>query len=209
MQYEVHTIFAPMKIIASLASIIGCLSFVPVSHASLLADIGGETEIGSDGKGGTFASQFLFYNEEHWNGLARYFWVNHAVARGEFAIGPTFKRGKSTTKFSVGATTASQVITIFNAFTRFTGRNNFYIADAKHSTDSKPSTLYQKVFVGLDKAGAWHLKAESLTIRRQNASLRLGIEYRHKTSEKSHLAINPFYDPKIKSFGAMVDYRFF
>ena len=71
-----------------------------------MCQISGETEAGSNGKGGSFFSQYLFYDFKDANVLTRYFVVNGAVNRGEFAIGPTFKLGKKTVvKPAFGATT--------------------------------------------------------------------------------------------------------
>lgn len=188
----------------------------------------GESEVGTDLRGGAFVSQYAFYDfaDEHgkpccMNFLARYFWVNDTLHRGEVAFGPTFRIGKAVLKLQPGLAIGANDEYDFMAAGVFSvavrGHYVLYIADYKKnmqkSVDEKPdaSVLYQKLFVALTKNGRWQLRAEHLRVGRTTGFLRLGGEYQHKLgkSGSQHLYLAPFYDPVVGKPGVQAGYRFF
>ena len=114
------------------------------------AQITGETEIGSDGRGERFFSQYVFVDTVHVGGLARYFWVNDVAHRGEFVVGPTFKINKLVLKPGVGATTDKQIMVSCVVALPIMSRRILYIGDRKLATRTGEShELYQKLFCRL------------------------------------------------------------
>ena len=182
------------------------LSRQPVSAQNL----SGETEVGTDGKGESFFSQYLFYDIEHVNVLARYFWVNGVLQRGEFAIGPTLKLNSGNVlKLQFGGTTDEEIMIAGLLIAKVRGREVLYIADAKLSTQDGPHVLYQKLFVPLTKGGAWQLRTEHLQVGSNQSFLRIGPEYLRNLPGSAHVFIGPYYDPIRKGVGGQVGIRFF
>jgi hypothetical protein len=191
--------------------LIGSL-FLLLLPVSALAQQGwsGETEVGTDGKGENFFSQYVFYDVENYNVLVRYFWVNDALNRGEFAIGPTFKiKQQNVLKLQFGGTTDKDVMVAGLIVTKVANRGILYIADAKFSTTDSPNTLYQKVFVALNARGSFQFRAEHLQVGSVQGFLRLGAEYQQSLPRQTQLFVAPFYDPIKKTLGIQGGFRFF
>lgn len=174
--------------------------------------LSGEAEVGTDGRGEGFFSQYLFYDLKNVNVLTRYFWVNGVLRRGEFAVGPTLKFGNgSVLKFQFGGTTDREVMAAGLLVAKIAGHEILYIADGKLSTQDGPHTLYQKIFVLLDKGsfGSLQFRAEDLQVGSEQGFLRIGLEYQHNLPDSAHLFLAPFYDPIRKQVGGQVGLRFF
>jgi hypothetical protein len=170
----------------------------------------GETESGADGKHEVFFSQYVNYDTKNWNILTRYFWVKGVVNRGEFAAGPTFKVTEHTVvKLQFGGTTNKAVMAAGTILTEVRQHSVLYIADAKFSTTGTPNTLFQKVFVALNKKGSVQLRAEHLQVGKSQDFLRLGLEYQHNMPGKTQLFVAPFFDPVRKTGGLQGGFRFF
>lgn len=180
-----------------------------VSGPAFAQGLSGETEVGTDGKGGSFFSQYLFYDFNRVNVLTRYFWVNGVLERGEFAVGPTMKLGDSVLKLQFGGTTDKDVMLAGTLSTKILGHDVFYIADGTLSTTEAPNTLYQKAFIALTKGGSWQFRVEDLQVGKKQEFLRIGLEYQRKLPHNSHLFIAPFYDPIKNGVGGQVGFRFF
>lgn len=173
----------------------------------------GESEFGTDGKGGTFFSQYLLADGPQWNGLARYFIVNNVLQRAEFAIGPTLPLGNggSLLKLTVGGTTDREIMTATTVLLKVAKRDIVYIGDGKIATQRDSlSAYYQKLFIPLlPNSTTWQFRAEHLFVDGVQAFMRIGFEYQYKTGEHTHLYFAPFADPVIKSAGAQIGFRFF
>lgn len=184
--------------------------FILLASGPVLAqNMSGETEVGTDRKGGEFFSQYLFYDTKNINILARYFYVHNLIKRGEFAIGPTMKFNDNVLKLQFGGTTDSEVMLASTLSANIGGREFFYITDAKLSTRGGPYTLYQKLFVPLTKSGILQFRAEDLLVGGDQGFLRVGLEYRYNLSDTRHIFFAPFYDPFLKEFGGQFGLRFF
>lgn len=172
--------------------------------------LSGELEIGTDGKGHPFLSQYLFYDDKKLNVLVRYFWVNGNLNRGELAIGPTFKFGRTTLKLQFGGTTDKEVMISSTVFTKLAGHGILYIPALRLSTSYKTNTLYQKLFLSLTKKGSWQIqfRAEHFQIGKHQAFLRTGPELQHEISRRVIIFVAPFYDPINKGFGGNSGFRF-
>ena len=181
-----------------------------VSGSAFAQNLSGETEVGTDGKGEGFFSQYLFYDFKKVNVLTRYFYVNEVLQRGEFAIGPTLKlRNGNVLKLQFGGTTDKEVMLAGTFIAKIKGREVLYIADGKLSTQDGPHTLYQKLFVPLVKNGAWQFRVEDLQVDSDQGFLRVGLEYQHKIPDNAHIFVAPFYDPIQKAVGGQFGLRFF
>lgn len=189
-------------------AIISLLSILGPADAR---DFSGETEIGSDGKGEGFVSQYVFWGSQHVNGLAQYFYVNRILERGELAFGPTIKVGKGTTlQFQFGGTTDREVMIAGTAAVKISERTIFYVADGKLATKSdSPHTLYQKVWIPLVRSGTWQFRAEDLQVGRDQSFVRFGIEYRLKLPYGGQAFVATQYDQIRKQVGGQLGLRFF
>ncbi len=170
----------------------------------------GETELGSNGRGGSFFSQYVFYDTKGANVLTRYFWVNGVLRRGEFSVGPTFHLKNDTVlKLQFGATTERSIQTAGTLSAKPFNHDIFYIADGKLSAIGRSNEFYQKLFVAINTKGSWQFRIEDLIVGHEQIFLRIGGEYRRFLPRQTHLYAAPFYDPIIHSFGAQVGFRFF
>ena len=168
-----------------------------------------ETEVGSNGQGETFFSQYLFLDWDKANVLARYFWVKDAVKRGEFAIGPTFDLGPIIVKGNVGMTTNKQLILATLIVINPGGREVVYIFDNKSSAwREDPYEVYQKLWVSLSRRGTFQFRYEDLEVGWQHVFARIGLEGRYSLKGPVHLYIAPFYDFVRKNIGAQAGLRF-
>lgn len=171
--------------------------------------LSGETEVGSDGKGEGFFSQYLFYDTKNTNILTRYFYVNGVLQRGEFALGPTLKFNQNyILKFQFGGTTDKEVMLAGLLIAKVKGREILYIADGKLSTQDGPHALFQKLFIPLVQSGRWQFRVEDLQVNRDQSFLRIGLEFQQKLPDNSHLFVAPFYDPIRKAVGGQFGLRF-
>jgi len=186
-----------------------CIIFASLPISAFAQNLSGETEIGTDGKGQPFFSQFAFYDFENSNFLARYFGVRGVVNRGEFGYGPTFNFDETVVKFQFGGTTDRDVMLAGNVSAEIWGIPIFYIADGKLSTTDRPNTLYQKMWTQINKSGSWQLRIEDLQVGNRQGFLRIGVEYRHIAPDIAHLFFAPFYDPINRGFGVQIGFRFF
>ena len=173
------------------------------------AQVSLESELGSDGKGHGFFSQYVFYDFTHANVLTRYFWVNRQVHRGEFALGPTVRVGKTSVRITLGATTDREVMVGGTVVSNIRHHEVTYIADGKLSTTDSASSLYQKLFVSLDAQKLWQFRVEDLQLGSRQDFLRIGAEYRMRARKKSHIYLAPFFDPIVKEYGGQIGYRYF
>lgn len=181
-----------------------------VSGPAFAQNLSGETEVGTDGKGEGFFSQYLFYDIKNVNVLTRYFCVNGVLQKGEFSIGPTLRLGDSNLlKLDFGGTTDKEVMVAGTLIVKIKGREILYIADGKLSTQGGLHTLYQKLFVPLVKSGRWQFRVEDLQVGGDQSFLRIGLEYRHDIQKNAHVFIAPQYDPIRKAAGAQFGVRFF
>ena len=92
------------------------------------AQTSGETETGTNNRGGAFVSQYVFYDWPNANLLTRYFWVNGAVNRAELAFGPTLKIGGTVLKLQFGSTTDREVMSAGLAVGKIAKHQVMYIA---------------------------------------------------------------------------------
>jgi len=180
------------------------------SGPSFAQGLSGETEVGTDGNGEGFFSQYLFYDFKHVNVLTRYFWVNEVLQRGEFAVGPTLELNNGNVlKLQFGSTTDKDVMIAGTLIAKVKGRGILYIADGKLATQAGlPNTLYQKLFVSLTANGTWQFRIEYLQVGDDQSFLRIGPEYQHKLNNKQ-LFIAPQFDPIRKQVGGQIGVRFF
>ncbi len=198
---------AKMKITIRL--LLGFIVVLALS-VSVGAQTSGETEVGTDDRGGSFASQYIFYDWPQMNLLARYFWVNGAVNRAEFAFGPTLKFGETVVKLQPGFNTSGSLKIAALLTGKLSGHGLLYIIDKNWSvTHSESGWLYQKLFIGIDEESVWQFRVESLHIGYDLVFLRIGGEYQVQFDPKHHLYIAPFYDPVVKTPGAQIGFRFF
>lgn len=175
----------------------------------VFAQITGETEIGSDGRGERFFSQYVFVNTAHLGGLARYFWVNDVVHRGEFVVGPTFKIARLILKPGIGATTDKQVMVALVTALQIMNRQVLYIGDEKLATRTGvPHELYQKLFVAVTPGGALQFRMEDLLIGSWHGFQRIGVEGRYNLPKNTHIYASPFYDTVRKYAGFQAGLRF-
>lgn len=185
-------------------------SLLLVSGSAFAQNLSGETEVGTDGKGEGFFSHYLFFDTKNVNVLARYFYVNGVLQRGEFAIGPTLKLGNSNVlKLQFGGYTDKSVMLAGLLIAKVRGREVLYIANGKLSTRGGLNTLYQKLFIPLTKSGRWQFRAEDLQVGSEQGFMRLGLEYQHKLPDNAHIFIAPYYDPIRKAVGGQFGLRFF
>ncbi len=185
-------------------------SLLLASGPAFAQNLSGETEVGTDGKGEGFFSQYLFYDTKNVNVLTRYFYVNGVLQRGEFAIGPTLKLSNSNVlKLDFGGTTDKEIMIAGTLIAKVKGREVLYIADGKLSTQGGPHTLYQKLFVPLVKSGRWQFRVEDLQVGSGQSFLRIGLEYRYNIQKNAHVFIAPQYDPIRKAVGGQFGVRFF
>ena len=188
------------------------LIIILFSVKTACAQLNGETEIGSNETGESFASQYVNYDFVRTNVLTRYFWVNRTLERGEFAVGPTFKLNEDTTlKFQFGGTTDREIMLAGTLATKIAGHDVLYIVDSKISTTGTANTLYEKVFIAMSPKGELQTRAEHLLVGSESAFLRLGIEGQIKLSTHAQIFFAPFYDPLDinRSFGGQIGFRFF
>ena len=172
----------------------------------------GETEFGSDGKSGTFFSQYLFLDAKQWNLVGRYFWVNNALNRVEFAAGPTIKFGRNhgLLKFDFGGTSDQEVMLAGTLVIKVFGRDIVYIGDGKVATQPDAlSQYYQRFFLPIDKKAVWQFRTEHLFVGGAQAFFRIGGEYQWQFNPHAHIYIAPFYDPIVRSPGGQVGFRCF
>lgn len=179
-----------------------------MSIVALAEGVSGETELGTDGKGEPFISQYVFYDTERSNLLTRLFWVEGVLNRGEFAYGPTLKMGEVGLKLQFGGTTNRDLMLGANIFSKIKNRDVFYIVDWKISTTDRPNTVYQKGWYQINGSGSWQFRVEDLQVGSKQAFLRIGVEYRRDTSKTTHLFVAPFVDPTNRGFGGQLGFRF-
>lgn len=191
------------------AQIIGETEIIVLLTSPAFAQIAGETEVGSDGQGERFFSQYVFIDTANIGGLARYFWVNDAVHRGEFTVGPTFKIGKLVLKPQIGATTDKQVMVALVVALPIMNRRVLYIGDRKLTTQTGEShQLYQKLFVAVTPGGALQFRMEDLLIGSWHGFQRIGIEGRYNLSGTAHVYVAPFYDTVRRQIALQTGFRF-
>lgn len=186
------------------------ITFLSCSGAA--AQMSGETEAGSDGKGGSFVSQYLYYDFPRLNLLGRYFWVKGVLQRGEFALGPTLQLNKTTTvKLQFGGTTEQDVMVAGVILAKVKKRDAIYIGDAKLSTTAgHPSTFYQKAFFAFNEKGTWLARVEDLQAGEEQNFLRIGVKYQLQLhNNQCHFYLAPFYDPLVQTAGGQIGFRFF
>ena len=95
----------------------------------------GEFEVGSDGLGEIFVSEYVYYDFTSVNMLARYFIVSNVLGRAEFAIGPTLSINDNIVKLQFGGSTDGEVMMACVVITnKWNGM--LYIADAKISANA-------------------------------------------------------------------------
>jgi len=186
-------------------SIVGGL-FILISLAfSSLAQAGSwsaETEGGGSEKSASFASQYLFYNGEHGNALARYYYVEDELERGEFAAGPTWHLGPTEVQIQVGVTTLDQAMTAILVVAPIAGHTVVYVGDAKTSWIGEAHTFYQKMWIALSEDETWQVRLEDFLVDGVNEYALLGVEYRfHLLEGKVELFVAPFYDLDNKELG--------
>lgn len=192
-----------------------CLFFVIMflfllSKPVFSQNLSGETEIGTDGKGEGFFSQYLFYDLKNINILTRYFYVNKILRKGEFAIGPILKFSNNhVIKFQFGGTTDKEVMVAGLLIAKFRKQEILHIVDGKLSTQGGPYTLYQKLFITLAKNGTLQFRFEDLQVGSDQSFLRIGLEYRYNLPDSTHVFIAPNYDPIRKGVGGQFGLRFF
>lgn len=181
-----------------------------VSGTSFAQNLSGETEIGTDGKGEGFFSQYLFYDLKNTNILTRYFYVNKIIRKGEFAIGPTLKLSNShIIKFQLGGTTDKEVMIAGLLIAKFRKQEILHIVDGKFSTQDDPHVLYQKLLIPLAKNGTLQFRVEDLQVGSDQSFLRIGLEYRYNLPDNTHVFVAPYYDPIRKGVGGQFGLRFF
>ena len=172
-----------------------------------------EIEIGTDGQGGSFVSDYIMFDTPTVNGLLRPFWVNNTLARLEIGVGPTFTTGRLTHKLQFGGTTDRELMFSGVWLTKVANRQLIYIADFKPALGYTLTSLYQKAIYALDKKSVLNLRYEQLNLDGLGAVfVRPGIEVQFQFSMRqvpAHIFVAPFYDPKVGSGGAQVGLRFF
>src|SRR3989344_1131368 len=126
------------------------------------AQVSGETEALTNGKGGSHVSQYVFYDWNTVNLVTRYFWVNNAVNQFEFGLGPTLKVHNTTLKLQFGGTTERSLMAAGVLLRQIAGRQLIYVADFKISTTEIPSELFQEASFGNDKDLGGQFWAEGL-----------------------------------------------
>ncbi len=182
--------------------------FFLLTAVSAMAQVSGETETVVDGKGHPAISQYVFFDAKSWNGLVRYYGERNGLHRGEFAVGPTVKVGKTTLKLQFGGTTKREVMTA-GVFIVPMGENAVvWIVDAKFSTTNDAHTLYQKLWVPLNRKGRFLFRIEDLQVGSSQAFLRIGAELRWGLPHKTTLFVAPFGDPKNKAVGFNAGLRY-
>lgn len=174
---------------------------------AMAQQVTGETEVGTDSE--AFFSQYFFVDWDHANVLARYFWVEGVLERGEFAIGPTFNfGGGNIVKFQVGGTTDKQVMAGGLFILHAASRDFMYVLDGKFATQKgEPHTLYQKLWLPMSQSQKTQLRIEALQIGSEYDFLRLGIEMRYGSATQ-HFFAAPWYDPLRVAIGGQVGVRF-
>lgn len=187
---------------------------VVFSRSKILAQsVSGETELGTDGRGETFASQYAFLDGNRWNILVRYFGVHDAFRRVEFAAGPSFKFKSGLAKLQFGYTTGDGIMTAGLLIVNIKGHDVIYIVDGKLSTRGDPYELYQKLFVSVAKVGKgaeFLLRGENLRLGNSSSFLRIGVEGQVKlNSRNSHLFVAPFYCLDRRHLSGQVGLRIF
>ena len=193
--------------LALATSVVAMFFGVPTVQAGSLS---GETEMGGGKKSSFFASQYLFYDEAQWNLLARYFYVDKVLNRGEFALGPTFQTHGVMTKFQFGATTDREAMMAMTLIATLGGHNVLYIGDAKVNTTDIPNTFYEKLFVAITCDDRFQLRVEHLLVGTDQDFLRLGGEFRYQLyGGNVHFYVAPFYNPINKEEGVQSGLRFF
>jgi len=193
------------------ALLLGTILLCFWTKSAFAQELSGESEFGADGKGESSFSQYIFYDVDRANVLTRYFWVNHILEQGEFAVGPTIRlRTANILKLQFGGTTNREVMLAGTLITRISGHNIVYIADGKIATKSgAPGNLYEKLFIALNKKGTWNFELQDLQVGREQEFLRIGGEYRHDLPHNLQLFVSPFYDPIRNAVGAETGFRFF
>jgi hypothetical protein len=170
----------------------------------------GETQIGSDGHGESYFSQYVFYDRRTVNLQARYFWINHRVNRGEFAGGPTFGLDGTTVKLQFGGTSDGYASLGGVLISSIAGRSLFYVADGKIAAKSGgTSKLFQLFFFAFNKRGNWQFALQDMQRGEEQQFLRLGIEYRHRLPKNTQLYLSPYFDPIKTAVGGHFGFRFF
>ena len=184
------------------------LAFLLFTSKASAGSISGETEFGAQGNGEKIFSQYLFYDTEKTNFTARYFWVDQVVERGEFAIGPTFSLGNSTTiKLWAGGTTDEEVMLGGLLIAKPLGHDLLYILDPKLSTNRLPDGIYQKLIVSLDGENLFHFRIESLQLNEAAIFVRTGVEMRLNIPW-GHFYLHPYFDPVGDDLGFHIGFRF-
>lgn len=160
-----------------------------------------ETEVGTDGSGNNFASQYVFqsYNRQGRvigvSSLARYFYVGNSVNRGEIAAGPNLRFEKGAIDTYVGGTTDKRLLVAAVGVLFLPKRvTAVVISDPKVTLDGSHSgTWFRKVWLG---RGYLHLRWEDLYVERVGVVFgRMGAEARIRPFNKScELFVSPFYD---------------
>lgn len=170
-----------------------------------------EIELGTNGRGNGYYSQYFFFDTDHLNVLVRPFWVNNILSRVEFGIGPTTKLGPLKAKWTLGITSDREIQTAALLIGSIDKHSILYIADAKWAMGNTSTALYQKFWWSLDTKEVWRLRYEQLNVGPALAFTRIGFEYQLQFATKapSHIYIAPFYDPKVNQVGGQIGFRFF
>jgi len=172
-----------------------------------------EVEVGTDGLGGSFASDYIMFDTDRLNSFIRPFWVNDVLNRVEFGVGPTFKTGPLLHKLTFGFTTDRELMVAGLWIAKVGNRELMYIVDYKPAPGDTLTSLYQKAYYQLDGKGIVHARYEQLNIRSLGLIfVRPGVDVRipFKVREQGmHIFVAPFYDPKNESPGVQVGLRFF
>lgn len=172
--------------------------------------LNGETEFGTNGKGGEFFSQFLNYDGTRLGLVTRYFKVEKTLERGEFAVGPKASTGALKIDLRFGYCTDHEVMTNATLTLALSKTANIqYIFEGKFSTtDNIPTTLYQKLFFPLTPAGTFLFRVENLWVDKKLDFLRIGAEFDHFVSKNSHFFLAPFYDKVNGKIAVQSGFRF-
>ena len=118
----------------------------------------GDMEFDSDSHGNQYFSQFLWEDVGHWRLMQRIFPSDGRKPRVELGVGPVLKKGRYTFHPYVGwASQDSQYLIASGVLSgELWGHKFVHIADPKLLISGhKPSWLYQKSYLSLNKWGLW------------------------------------------------------
>ncbi len=161
-----------------------------------------ETEAGTDGKGNSYLSQYVFYNKDMdgrklgLSASARYSNAEKSLHRWEFAFGPNWHSKKASFDSYFGGTTDGKLmLATAGSMSLPKGLAFVGISDPKFPVKQFPSlgTWYSIVWIG---RGHYQFRWEGLRIKKSGLVFgRVGPELRHNlASKKIEIYVNPYYD---------------